>query len=318
MFAAYASIISAVAPVFILLLIGGILRQRAILAEGADQSLMKMVINVLYPCLIFRFIVGNPALDQPRNLIIPPLVGFVSIIAGFWVAWWIGRKLGLQIGRGLRSFAFTNGIYNYGYMPIPLIIAIFPDNEGILGVLMVFNVGVEMAIWTVGIVLVSGQFTRDAFRKILNPPIIALILALTVNGFGLDAHQPDWLENLIRMLGDCSIPLAIMLAGATLRDLKLNFALALPLRIPVAACGLRLLLLPLAFVLAALTFPGFSDELRQVLIVQAAMPAGIFPLVIARHFGGDPRIAAQVVFFTTVVSIVTIPLWIMLGQIWLG
>ncbi|MCE2828062.1 MAG: AEC family transporter, partial [Verrucomicrobium sp.] len=58
-------------------------------------------------------------------------------------------------------------------------------------------------------------------------------------------------------------------------------------------------------------------ELKRVLVVQAAMPAGVFPIVLSRLYGGDPATAVRIVAGTTLLSLVTIPLWIRWGLSWL-
>jgi predicted permease len=59
-------------------------------------------------------------------------------------------------------------------------------------------------------------------------------------------------------------------------------------------------------------------ELKRVIVLEAAMPAAVFPIVMARHYAGDPATAMRVVIGTTVVGLVTIPLWIRFGMQWLG
>jgi predicted permease len=54
-------------------------------------------------------------------------------------------------------------------------------------------------------------------------------------------------------------------------------------------------------------------ELKEVLVVQAAMPAGVFPLLLARHHGGDVMVALQIIFGTSALSLLTMPLWIHIG-----
>jgi len=53
-----------------------------------------------------------------------------------------------------------------------------------------------------------------------------------------------------------------------------------------------------------------------VLVVEAAMPAAVFPIIIARHYGGQPLTAVQVVLWTTAVGLLTCPLWIRAGLAW--
>ena len=65
-------------------------------------------------------------------------------------------------------------------------------------------------------------------------------------------------------------------------------------------------------------FLPLPDDLKRVMIVQAAMPAGVMPLVIAQHYGGRPLTAVQIVIGTTALGIFLIPLWLRLGLVWIG
>ena len=306
-----ATILSAATPVFLLLLGGLLLRKGGVLRAEADASVMKLVIRVLYPCLFLDFIVGNPALTGAGNLLVPPLIGFFTITGGFLAGHFGARLLGLRRGEGKRTFAFCNGVYNFGYIPIPVILTLF--GEEALGVLLVHNVGVEVAIWTVGIVVVSGKLHWTDLRRIANPPVLALFVALSINFLGWDAHVPGWLDRFVSMLAACCIPLGILLAGASIADLLEEKGLFRSWRVPAGALALRLGLLPALFLLTGMALPGLSPELRQVIVIQAAMPAGIFPIVLARHYGGSPRVAIEIVLATTAACLLTMPLWIRLG-----
>lgn len=306
------TILGAAVPVFALLLIGFILRRTNVLTKEADTSIMKLVVRVFYPCLFLDFLIGNPAVKEAPNLLAAPLVGFLTTAGGFLAGYAIARMIGLKKGKGLRTFAFCNGIYNYGYIPIPLIIALFGNRET-LGVLLVHNVGVEVAIWTTGIVLLSGHFHRGTIRRLFNPPLIALIVSLAINTSGLDSEVPESLARLVSMLGACSIPVGILLAGAAIADLLKGRSTFENLKIPASSILLRLCLLPMAFLLVASHVPGLSLELRQVILIQAAMPAGILPIVLARHYGGEASVAVKVVLSTTLASVITMPLWIRFG-----
>ena len=70
--------------------------------------------------------------------------------------------------------------------------------------------------------------------------------------------------------------------------------------------------MPLAFIAVAALLTG-SQELQRVLVVEAAMPAAIFPIVLAKHYGGKPNVAVQVCLATSLVSLVLTPAWLLLG-----
>ena len=60
------------------------------LTRDADDSLMKVAMNVLLPCLAFSKISGNEAIRQPEN-VPPPVVGFFSIAIGMAIGWMVRR-----------------------------------------------------------------------------------------------------------------------------------------------------------------------------------------------------------------------------------
>ena len=86
-------------------------------------------------------------------------------------------------------------------------------------------------------------------------------------------------------------------------------------RVSFAAALMRLLVLPACLLLVARYLPC-SVEFRRVLVIQAAMPAAVIPVIMARFYGGHPRTAVQIVLTTTAVGIVTIPLWLRFGMAW--
>lgn len=308
-----AQLLLILAPIFALIALGAVLRRAGWLTPEADSSLLRLGVNLFFPALIFNSVVGNASLHDPRNLLWPQLIGFVSICLGWLVSWGAGCAIGLERGRGLRTFAFTTGFPNYSYLPIPLIGALFAPST--LGVLFVFTVGVEFAVWTVGILLLAGGSLREGWRKLLSPPVLALVVAVMLNTLRLDPPAP--VRQTIGYLGNCAVPLGLLLIGAFLEEhLRHPRSLWAP-RVNAASIFLRLGLLPLTLLAAARWLP-VSTELKQVIVVQAVMPAGVFPIVLAKHYGGQPLTAAQVVLGTTVVSLVSIPLWMKFGLWWLG
>jgi len=57
-----------------------------------------------------------------------------------------------------------------------------------------------------------------------------------------------------------------------------------------------------------------SLELKQVLVVQAAMPAAMVPILLAKIYGGRPAVAVQIVIATTVISLFSLPFIITYGM----
>ena len=305
-------VFSAVLPIFFVIGAGALARRLGWLDTEADRSLMAVVVNLLYPALIFSIILGNDALRQPSNLILPPLVGLTTVVGGFGLAMLVARKFKIGDQKECRTFAFTTGIYNYGYFPVPIIALLF-DRET-TGVLLVHNLGVEVAMWVLGVgFILSPSDPKSIWKRVFSGPVIAILVAVPMNYFKVDQHLPNSALETINLLGQCAIPLGLILIGATFMDLAKEVKITSRLNIPITASVLRLGILPAAFLFIAFILP-LSTELKCVIAVQAAMPCGVFPIVLARHFDGSPEVALKVVLGTTIISFLTIPLWIAIGM----
>jgi predicted permease len=313
----FLTVLTAVLPVFGIMGIGMWLRKRRWLTADADQTLMWLVINLLIPSLIFNSVLGNAALRRPENLLLPPLVGFGMVAVGIAVARMFAPVAGLRTKPEQRTFGFLAGLQNYSYLTIPLCLSLFDDRT--TGVLFVHNVGTEAAMWTVGMVVLTGSGWSSGWKKAFNAPVVALLLGLVLNFLGMVVVLPPAgvvVGNIIltatRWLGQSAIPLALLLIGAVVADHLEDVRGGRAARVVGVAMLVLLGILPVLFLLLARFLPC-SVELKRVLVLQGAMPSAVLPIVLAKHYGGDARTALQVVLGTSVAGLVTIPLWIHFG-----
>jgi hypothetical protein len=316
---------AAVAPVFFIVATGFLVRRLGVLSAVADATLLRVCVNVLYPALILATIVGNPALREGSNVWLSPLTGFGLVTLGYLVSAPVARFLRLKPEADTRTFIYVSGLYNYGYVAIPLIDKLFGAKT--LGVVFTHNLGVEFAFWLGASAILAPRHATDGtrastiaswWRPLLNAPVIAILVALALNAALGGNAFPAWLHGGFKMLGAATIPLALLLTGATMADYLAEFRTAHSGWRPLlGATLLRLALLPPVFIALAKALPC-SIELKQVLVVQAAMPSAMLPILLAKHHGGNVGMAVQIVFLTTLLSILTIPFWIHAGMHWVG
>ncbi len=321
----FQTVLQAVLPVFSVAAIGFLIRRKELLSEATEKNLLDVLINVFVPCLIFQSVLGNEALHNIRNVTLAPLSGFVAIALGLAVGRILAPAAGVRDARGRRTFATCVGIFNWGYVPIPLAAALF-DKETV-GVLFVFITGAEMAVWTLGLMTLTGGSFKEGLKKAINAPFITIVATLSLN-LALD---PETTRNLAdggkshlafvmktaSMLGQCAIPIGLILVGASLSDKLGEFRDDIGPRVMAASVIIRLGLLGFLFVLLAKFIPG-SIELKRVLLIQSAMPSAMFPIILAKRYDGDVICALQVAIATTLVSLVTIPLWLPFWMKWVG
>lgn len=300
------------------MLVGALGRRLHWLTTSSDRSLAMLTANVLLPALFFHRIVTSNQFDSLAASWIPPALGFGFTCLGFGIAalaaWGLGPWIGLHDAASRRAFALCVGICNYGYIPLPLAEYFYPQA---VVTLMVHNVGVDLALWSVGVVIISGELARHWKRALFSPPLIAVVAALLIGQAGLSNQIPGPVLQMAEALGQCAIPLGLVLSGAIMLDyLKLaqwreNFSVV------VAAVTIRQLILPLCM-LAFAAATSLAVTVDQVLLLQAAMPAATFPIVMVRLYEQDTGTALRAVLGTSLVGIVAIPCWLIAGKIWLA
>src|SRR6516225_4138391 len=116
---------------------GWLIRRAGWLTAEADASLLRIIVNLLTPCLILDTILGNPALEKAGNVLLAPVVGFGTVALGYAVCYLAAPLFGAGESRQRRTFAFTAGLYNYGYLAIPIAQKSFGSETS--GVLFIHN-----------------------------------------------------------------------------------------------------------------------------------------------------------------------------------
>jgi predicted permease len=309
------TILTAMLGVAGVLLAGAAARRVGLLRPRLDPWLLKLIVRGLFPALSFSVVAGNEKLREPLRVITPPLVGFFSIVLGFATAALAARlfRRGLRLEPpAVRTFVFSVGIYNYGYIALPIIMLLFDDPET-QSVLFLHNMGIDLAFWTVGMLVMAGRFgTRDLIKAV-NPPGVAILVALLCQWSGLARHIPPELIEALRLTGLASLPLGLLLIGATMMDHLPEAGLRQGGRVILLANVLRLGIIPVFFLLVARFLPC-SVELKRVIVTQAAMPAGVISIIIAKHYRGDVPTAMRVILTTNAICLLTAPLWLPAGM----
>ena len=247
---------------------------------------------------------------DPGHLAFVVISGFLSITLGFFVARFVARLTRMDVVSS-PAFTFASGIFNYGYFAFPVAISLF--GEKILPKFIVFNLGVEIAIWTVGILFLASSGFK--FSRLMNPPAISIVLALMVKSWGGDEMLPSFVWQVIKMLGACSIPVGLLLIGGNISDLMKGFKFSEGYKVELSSMAVRLVVVPALLFMYAWKgpIPEGMEWIRKVLIVQAAMPAGIFALVVVRIYDGDRKTAMRAIVATMLGSLLSLPIWLYLG-----
>lgn len=304
--------IASVLPVYLLIVAGAVLRRTGVIRRDHDAGIMRVIFPVMLPCYILDKILGSQVLHSGSVVLWAIGLGFGLLVLSIGIGRLVGKMIGLESGTGMRTFALSAGCQNFGFAAVPVVENLW--GGGALALLFVHNIGTETAVWTAGVSMLSGE-RGIPWRKLINGPVIAVAIGLLLVSLGIDDEVTGPARKAMSMIGVGAFPLAILITGCSMMDLireeRPN------LKVITGAVAVRLVLAPMVILCAAKFLP-LTTELRQVLVVQAAMPAGMTSILLARIYGGRPAIAVQVLIATTVISLLTLPWIITWGCEWMN
>jgi malate permease and related proteins len=314
----FLSIATTVSGVFLVMSMGALARYLKWFTSEVDRSMAGFTANVLLPSFFFHRVMTDPKLSTNLSAWTPAVYGAAltafGLATAYGVVMLVGRYFGLQTESERRTFGLCSGVANYGYLAFPLAEVFYP---GCIVALLVHNVGVDMALWSVGLYIISGHGLKKSWRRIaFSPPLLSVIVAISIRQMEWQTWIPRPLMHATDQLGRCSIPMGLVLSGAIIFDYskRIDFQTAWkPLTLSVLV---RLVMLPIAFLLVA-KYATSSRELKEVLLLQAAMPAATFPIVMSRLFNQSIETAWTIVVGTSVIGILSIPVWMVIGANWL-
>ncbi|AQT67434.1 auxin efflux carrier [Anaerohalosphaera lusitana] len=312
----FTAVINSLIPIIMLLGVGAAAHKLRWLNRNSEDQMLRLIINVFIPCLIFASITDE-ATDTSAGLIAELFAwGFAMPLVGIMISLAVGWFVFRDQPSTRHTFATCSGMHNYAYIPLYLIGSLF--GQQVVGLVFIFTSGVELCLWSVGVTVLSGKFDRNCWKKIINPPLISLIVALLIKN-AFDANPvPVPVQKFFSSAGAVAIPLGLLISGSTLAERlqHVRFTDRSLLKTAVAGSIIRLAVMPL-LVLTVASFAAGHVQTREILIVQAAMPAAMFTLVLSRHYKGEPVTALVIIATTTLLGFATIPAWVALGQKWL-
>ncbi|MPM95069.1 hypothetical protein SDC9_142220 [bioreactor metagenome] len=149
----------------------------------------------------------------------------------------------------------------------------------------------------------SFDFKNLFLTIIKNPLIIASMIGIVFSVFGIGV--PTFIDGAVVSVGRMATPLALIILGGQFEPENMKGKLSLC----VWASLLRLVVLPLIFVLGGVALGYRNEELGTILIVFCA-PTAVSSYVMAKSMNNDHILAGQLVVFTTMLSAVTIFVWV--------
>lgn len=296
----------AFALVLAMLVLGYAFQRSRALPDNAAQTLNLVVLYVCLPAAVLRY--------APRLHLEPALLGVVA------VPWLLLLATVVCVGMVTRWLKLRNdehavllltvALGNTSFLGYPLTRALIGEHA--LPYAVVYDqFGAFLMLSTFGLWVLArygGEHRPGAREMLLRiakfPPLWALVVGFTL----MPAQPPQWIAGGLQRLSDALLPLAMLTIGLSVR-------LTLPreeLKPLAAGLLLKLVLMPaLATVLVMLL--QLDGEMARTTVLEAAMPSMVTAGALAIAHNLAPRLAAAMVGYGVLLSLLTLPLWAQWG-----
>lgn len=285
---------------FSLIFIGIILKRKGIISDAGQKTLSNLTVNVILPCNIIESFLSG--IDVSEEFIKNCMAAFfISLVIQIFSI--VFGKYFFCKERPERRNIFTYGLIvsNSSFIGIPIINALY----GGLGVLYtsIFQIPVRITMWTSGLALFTDVDRKEAYKKVVRHPcIIAIIIGVVLMICPL--KLPTFIDDTLAGISKCMVPISMLTIGAMLSNSKIKQLLDPSV---LYYCLIRLIVYPL-LIRTILCTLHVDPLLTNVTVLLTAMPMAGTTAILADKYGCDSQFASQVIFESTLLSIVTLPI----------
>ena len=300
---------------FAFLFLGFLLAKIRFLPDNAAAVLSRLENAIFIPALVLGTFLKNCTRETlgeaGRILLFSFALEIVIIPLAILLARLCSRSTYLR-----KIYTYGLCFANFGFMGNAVVEALFPE---LFYEYLIFTLplGFFIYAWAVPCLLLpAGEGTdgkrfslRRTARSFVNPMFICMAIGAILGLSGLIV--PPFILNVVETAGSCMSPVAMLLTGITVAKIDLGAVLRRPGI--YLATGLRLLVLPLVFLLLLWLLP-LPDTFFICAVCALAMPLGLNTVVVPAAYGMDTSDAAGMALVSHAASIITIPLIFTLMQ----
>ena len=293
--------------------LGYFLVKKELLGEACLGTLSRLVVNVTLPLLIFCQLIKEFSYKLYPDWWLYPLLSIIITIAGLAIGFVLAKFI--PDSRQKTQFISLIAFQNSGYLPLALIAALLPGEaaNAMLVYLFLFLLGFNLVIWSFGVqMLTSSRAQKFAMGSLFSPPVIATILGLVFVSFAIESWIPEFVFKPMKMVGDCTLPLALMVVGGSLAQIVFRYV---EIRAIILLILAKLIVLPLLGLWVVMYF-NLPQLLGLLVLMQLAMPPATSLSLITKHYKVSDILISEGVFFGHLVSIITVPIFLSLYFTW--
>lgn len=293
-----------VVTLFLMMGVGFALFKLGRLTKDGIGQMSHILLYVVTPCIVVKSLQTGYDAAMLHNLALGTGIIVASYVACALLVMPFFRKKNLDERAPLQ---FGSMYSNCSFMGLPLVQAVLGDQALIYAVLAM--VAFNVSIWIHGVILMGGKEAASVKKALLNPGVLGLLVGLPL--FLMKIRLPSMVGNALGFFSNLNTPMAMLVIGGQMA--QADFASTFRKPALYAASALKLLVIPALFTL--LLIPLHPDPLMYVtLVILSAAPTAGTTGIFAQRFGRDTATAAQLITLSTLLSILTLPLFAVAAQ----
>jgi len=314
MIESFITVVQQVIILFVLIGIGFGLTKKKLFSEKTIAELTTFILYLVTPCVIIESFNRPFDADMLNALLLSFLAAIVVHVLSIFIAFLFIRD---RDKNTQTIFRFGVVFSNCAFMALPLQQALLGSEAVFYGssFIAVFN----LFVWTHGYGIMkidpenkgqkkSGQMIfSQLIKTLLNPGIASVFLGLFL--FLTSTKLPFFIQKPIQYLAALNTPLPMIVIGFYVASVK-DFSILKDKKMFLASF-LRLIFIPLLS-LVLFYAVGIRGLLLSSLIISASTPVGATLVMFSIKFNKDAKKAGAFVAFTTLVSVLTMPIIIAL------
>lgn len=296
------SLFSLQGTLFAMMLIGALLKKRGIIDRSGERCLTDLCVNIIIPCNIFRSCLIRFDMEIfrvcARLLLSAVLLQILCLV--------LNKVLFNQYPRQRKKvLQYCTIVPMSGFLGNPIAEGIYDE----LGVLYtsIFLIPMRIVMWSAGTAYFTSDETANRKKVLKNAATHPCLVAVYLGVFCMVTQipLPAMVTETVRYIGNCNSALTMFIVGTILADVR---PAAMLDRDAVRFSVFRLILLPAA-ALGVGTILGLERAALGVSVLMTGMPAGATAAIFAARYHSDAAFATQCVVVTTLVSMLTLPVW---------
>lgn len=308
--------IKSVFAIMTLILIGFYFAGKKWFGKPGMDFLSTFTVEATLPFYMFYNIYNDiGSREALTSLVLKLPVTFILILLCVGLAALTGTVLRVKPGRR-NTFSAAAGFSNVVFIGFPVIQALWGDKITSIGV--IYYISSTFLFWTVGVWLLQrdgkrAQKAGDGFfsnlKKVISPSIIGMLLGMAAIFF--EIRVPDFVLKPLSMVSQLTSPMALIFIGSVIRNMEPG-SIKLEKDI-ILALVMRFFMVPAASAVFLKLMP-IPVEMRQVFFMLSTMPSMAQMGIMARQYDSDYEFACTVITLTTIISMLTIPVFMFIMQ----